>query len=90
VGTSEPAPAVVHVALRAGARPQQAVFAGDTVWDATACQWAGVACIGLRRGGICVEALVSAGASAVFAGPAGLLEATAGRRAAALPARLPS
>jgi phosphoglycolate phosphatase-like HAD superfamily hydrolase len=66
------------------------VFAGDTAWDATACQRASVPCIGLRSGGICAEELFSAEASAVFAGPTELLEATAGRRAGALSARLGS
>ena len=69
VGSSKPAPDLVHLALRkARARPQQAVFVGDTVWDVTACQRAGVPCIGLRSGGISAEELGDAGASAVFAG----------------------
>jgi HAD superfamily hydrolase (TIGR01509 family) len=86
VDTSKPAPDLVQVALRkARTPPQQAVFVGDTVWDVKACQRAGVPCIGLRSGGICTEELVSAGASAVFGGPAELLEATGGRLAAALP-----
>jgi phosphoglycolate phosphatase-like HAD superfamily hydrolase len=63
------------------------VFVGDTVWDVKACQRAGVPCIGLRSGGICAEELVNAGASAVFGGPAELLESTGGRLAAALPGR---
>jgi HAD superfamily hydrolase (TIGR01509 family) len=88
VGRSKPAPDLVQVALRkAGARPEQAVFVGDTVWDVKACQRAGVPCIGLRSGGISGEELLQAGASAVFGGPAGLLESTAGRLAEALPAQ---
>lgn len=85
VDTSKPAPDLVQVALRkARARPEQAVFVGDTVWDVKACQRAGVPCIGLRGGGICTEELALAGASAVFSGPAELLEATGGRLASAL------
>jgi HAD superfamily hydrolase (TIGR01509 family) len=88
VGQSKPAPDLVQVALRkAGARPEHAVFVGDTVWDVKACQRAGVPCIGLRSGGISGEELLQAGASAVFAGPADLLESTAGRLAEALPAQ---
>jgi HAD superfamily hydrolase (TIGR01509 family) len=88
VGQSKPAPDLVQVALRkAGARPEHAVFVGDTVWDVKACQRAGVPCIGLRSGGISGEELLQAGASAVFAGPADLLESTAGRPAEALPAQ---
>jgi HAD superfamily hydrolase (TIGR01509 family) len=86
VASSKPAPDLVQVALqKAGAQPEQAVFVGDTVWDVMACQRAGVPCIGLRSGGISREELLQAGASAVFAGPADLLESTAGRLAEALP-----
>ena len=80
VQRSKPAPDVVQVALqRAGLAPQQAVFVGDTVWDVQACQRAGVPCIGLRSGGISGAELLDAGAVAVFADPADLLESTAGR-----------
>src|SRR5689334_14004819 len=75
VDTSKPAPDLVEVALRkAGTRPEQAVFVGDTVWDVQACQRAGVPCIGLRSGGISTGELRGAGAVAVFGGPAELLE----------------
>lgn len=85
VDTSKPAPDLVQVALRkARARPQQAVFVGDTVWDVKACQRAGVPCIGLLSGGICAAELLGAGAAAVFAGPAELLESTGGRLAGAV------
>ncbi len=88
VDTSKPAPDLVEVALRkARARPRQAVFVGDTVWDVKACQRAGVPCIGLRSGGISAAELFDAGAAAVFAGPADLLESTDGRLAEALPAQ---
>jgi HAD superfamily hydrolase (TIGR01509 family) len=86
VDRSKPAPDLVKVALnKARVPPQQAVFVGDTVWDVQACQRARVPCIGLRSGGISTGELLDAGAAAVFAGPADLLEATAGRLAEALP-----
>jgi HAD superfamily hydrolase (TIGR01509 family) len=86
VDQSKPAPDLVQVALHKAHIPaQQAVFVGDTVWDVQACQRAGVPCIGLRSGGISTGELLDAGAVAVFAGPADLLESTAGRLAAALP-----
>ena len=44
-------------------------------------------CIGLRSGGISTAELLDAGAAAVFAGPADLLESTGGRLAEALPAQ---
>jgi HAD superfamily hydrolase (TIGR01509 family) len=86
VDTSKPAPDLVQVALdKAGVPPQQAVFVGDTVWDVEACQRAGVPCLGLRSGGISRADLVDAGAVAVFADPAELLQVTGGRLAEALP-----
>jgi HAD superfamily hydrolase (TIGR01509 family) len=87
VDSSKPAPDLVEVALSmARTRPEEAVFVGDTVWDVQACQRAGVPCIGLRSGGISAQELSDAGASAVFAGPAGLLEATSGQLTRALSA----
>jgi phosphoglycolate phosphatase-like HAD superfamily hydrolase len=78
----------VQVALgKAGVAPERAVFVGDTVWDVQACQRAGVPCIGLRSGGISTAELLDAGAAAVFAGSADLLESTGGRLAEALPAQ---
>jgi len=88
VDTSKPAPDLVQVALdKAGVPPEQAVFVGDTVWDVAACQRAGVPCLGLRSGGIGRAELVDAGAVAVFADPAELLQATGGRLGEALPAQ---
>ena len=72
--TSKPAPDIVQVALeKAGVRPGEAVFVGDTVWDVQACQKAGVRCIGLTSGGIAREELIGAGAAHVYAGPDELL-----------------
>jgi HAD superfamily hydrolase (TIGR01509 family) len=86
VERSKPAPDLVQVALqKARTTPQQAVFVGDTVWDVQACQRAGVPCIALRSGGISTGELLDAGAVAVFADPADLLESTAGRLTEVLP-----
>ena len=42
VESSKPAPDLVQVALaKAGVRPEEAVFTGDTVWDVQACRKAG-------------------------------------------------
>ena len=74
VDSSKPAPDLVHVALdQAGASPAQTVFVGDSVWDAQACQKAGVPCIGVLSGGTSREELLSAGAAAVYRDPAELL-----------------
>jgi HAD superfamily hydrolase (TIGR01509 family) len=71
---SKPAPDLVEVALdQAGARPGEAVFVGDSVWDVQACQRAGVPCIGLLSGGTSAGELTGAGAVAVYDGPAHLL-----------------
>jgi HAD superfamily hydrolase (TIGR01509 family) len=74
VDSSKPAPDLVHVALdQAGTSPAQTVFVGDSVWDAQACQKAGVPCIGVLSGGTSREELLSAGAVAVYGDPADLL-----------------
>jgi HAD superfamily hydrolase (TIGR01509 family) len=82
---TKPAPDLVQVALdRIGVGPGEAVFVGDTVWDVQACQRAGVRCIGVGSGGIAGTELLEAGAVAVYADPADLLEATGGDLAAAV------
>jgi HAD superfamily hydrolase (TIGR01509 family) len=82
---TKPAPDLVQVALdRIGIGPSEAVFVGDTVWDVQACQRAGVRCIGVRSGGISATDLLEAGAVAVYADPADLLESTGGQLATAL------
>jgi HAD superfamily hydrolase (TIGR01509 family) len=73
VDASKPAPDLVQVALgQAGAKPGEAVFIGDAIWDAKACQRAGVACIGLLTGGTSRAELLGAGAAAVYDGPGDL------------------
>ena len=74
VDSSKPAPDLVQVALdQAGTSPAQTVFVGDSVWDAQACQKAGVSCIGVLSGGTSREELLDAGAAAVYGDPAELL-----------------
>lgn len=74
VERTKPAPDLVEVALEKAAVPaEQAVFVGDTVWDAKASQQAGVPCIGLLSGGIGREELANAGAAQIYAGPGQLL-----------------
>lgn len=69
---SKPAPDLVQLAVeRAGGT--EAIAVGDAVWDALAAEAAGIACIGLRSGGIAAERLLSAGASWVYDGPGDLL-----------------
>jgi HAD superfamily hydrolase (TIGR01509 family) len=82
---AKPAPDLVQAALdQIGVGPGEAVFVGDTVWDVRACQRAGVRCIGVRSGGIAAADLLEAGAVAVYADPADLLESTAGDLASAV------
>ena len=67
VEASKPAPDIVEVALeRAGLRPQDAVFVGDTVWDAEAAARCGVECIGVLSGGRSEEELRGAGMTEVY------------------------
>jgi phosphoglycolate phosphatase-like HAD superfamily hydrolase len=87
VDQSKPAPDLVQVALdKVGLHPAEARFVGDAVWDAQACQRAGVACVGVLTGGIGGEELLAAGAVRVYrdaaeilaAFPASLLDGTPG------------
>ena len=76
VERAKPAPDLVRTALeKARARPDDAVFVGDTVWDVQACGKAGVPCVGLESGGISRGELLDAGAAEVYEGPAELLAA---------------
>lgn len=87
VDASKPAPELVQVALgQAGTSPAESVFIGDAVWDAQACQRAGVPCIGVLTGGTSRAELTEAGAVAVYDSPADLLEQFPARLAAALTA----
>ncbi|MFF3006748.1 HAD family hydrolase [Kitasatospora sp. NPDC057940] len=63
VQTSKPAPDLVRAALdKAAARPDEAVFIGDTLWDVQAAARAGVPCIGVLSGGWAERDLRAAGA----------------------------
>ena len=74
VETAKPKPDIVEVALeRAGVTAERAVFLGDTVWDVRAASRAGVACIGLRSGGIGQRELEAEGAVAIYEDPRDLL-----------------
>jgi HAD superfamily hydrolase (TIGR01509 family) len=71
---SKPAPDIVGAALAgAGARPEEAVFIGDAVWDAYAAAKAGVACIGVTCGGTSGAELIEAGMAEVYEDPADLV-----------------
>ncbi|QMU76709.1 HAD family hydrolase [Streptacidiphilus sp. PB12-B1b] len=67
VDTAKPAPDIVEQALdKAGARPERAVFVGDTPWDVKAAHRAGVRCIGVLSGGVSRAELLEAGADEVY------------------------
>ena len=73
VETAKPAPDIVEVALqRAGVTARNAVFVGDSRWDAEASARAGVLSVGLLSGGISREELDSAGTSCVYTDAADL------------------
>ena len=75
VAAAKPEPDLILVALqRAGVGPDRAVFVGDTVWDIEACGQAGVPCVAVLTGGIGAAELRQAGAIAVYASVADLLE----------------
>ncbi len=75
VGAPKPQPDVVQVALdKAGCDASRAVMVGDTVWDIEAARRAGVPCICVLTGGIARQVLEEAGAVAVYADVAALLD----------------
>jgi phosphoglycolate phosphatase-like HAD superfamily hydrolase len=79
---SKPAPDLVLAAPGpAGTSPRQARFVATRSGIVRACQRGGVPRIGLCSGEISSGELLDAGAAAVFAGPAELVAATAGRLA---------
>ena len=74
VEASKPEPELVQVALdAAGVEPSQAVFLGDSVWDAVAAERAGVPCVGVLSGGVSAHELTEAGAVEVRTDVAELL-----------------
>ena len=67
---SKPDPDIIEAALhRAKASPAEAVMVGDTPYDVEAARRAGVATIAFRCGGWNEEALIGAGAIAIYDGP---------------------
>jgi HAD superfamily hydrolase (TIGR01509 family) len=74
VDQSKPAPDLVQVALdKVGLRSAEAMFVGDAVWDAQACQRAGVPCVGVLSGGVSQAELLEAGAVRVYRDAADIL-----------------
>ncbi len=72
---SKPSPDIVQAAVRKlGLSPAQCAMLGDTVFDATACRFAGVACLGVLSGGNEKGPLLRAGARAVWRDTGDLLE----------------
>lgn len=65
--SSKPAPDLVIVAAeRLGLSPGQCAMVGDTVYDAQACQTAGMAFLGLLSGGSDATSLIAAGSCGVW------------------------
>lgn len=76
VDAGKPEPDLLTTAIRDhGLDPTATVVVGDTVWDVEAAVKAGLPCIGLTCGGISAAELTDAGAAAVYADPAALLDA---------------
>ncbi|MFJ4715547.1 HAD family hydrolase [Streptomyces sp. NPDC088785] len=74
VEEGKPAPEPVEHALElAGARAEDSVFVGDSVWDMRAASRAGVTPVAVLSGGVSRAALEEAGAAEVYADTAELL-----------------
>ncbi|WP_033824992.1 HAD family hydrolase [Kitasatospora sp. MBT63] len=79
VEASKPAPDLVRAALaKVDARPQEAVFVGDTAWDVRSAAASGVPCIAVLSGGWSERDLRAAGAVEVHEDAAALLAGLAG------------
>ena len=75
VDEAKPDPDIVRVALdKAGVAASEAIFVGDTVWDAAAAGRAGVDFVGVLSGGISAAELREAGAVTVYRDVAELLD----------------
>jgi phosphoglycolate phosphatase-like HAD superfamily hydrolase len=73
-GSSKPCPDIFEAALaKLRMPPGDAIVVGDSVWDVKAAAKAGLGAIGFRSGGFPDDALLEAGARALFDGPADLL-----------------
>jgi len=72
---TKPEPDLFEAALRAGGVDRaRALVVGDSVWDVQAARAAGLGCIGVETGGFSHHELREAGAVAVYADVAELLE----------------
>jgi phosphoglycolate phosphatase-like HAD superfamily hydrolase len=72
--SSKPCPDIFEAALaKLGLPSAEAIVVGDSVWDMKAAARTGLRAIGFRCGGFPDEALLEAGARALFDGPADLL-----------------
>ncbi|MEJ5945971.1 HAD family hydrolase [Pseudokineococcus basanitobsidens] len=75
VDAAKPAPDIFGRAAEANdLQPSRCVAVGDTVWDVESAGSAAIPCIGLTCGGSSRDELLQAGAAAVYATPADLLE----------------
>jgi HAD superfamily hydrolase (TIGR01509 family) len=74
VDQAKPAPDLLHAALdMAGLDPADAVFVGDSVWDARAANRVPMTFVGVECGGTSRHELLVAGAAEVWQNPADLL-----------------
>ena len=65
--SSKPAPDLVIAACeKLRLDPRECVMVGDTIYDAQACQAAGVVFLGVESGGTAAETLIEAGAAGVW------------------------
>jgi phosphoglycolate phosphatase-like HAD superfamily hydrolase len=72
--SSKPCPDIFQAALaKLSLPPAEAIVVGDSVWDMKAAAKTGLSAIGFRSGGFPDDALLEAGACALFDGPADLL-----------------
>ena len=74
VEVTKPEPDLVKAAIEKAGEVDVAVMVGDSTWDIEAAKRAGIESIGLLCGGFSEAELLEAGAVAVFADPAELLE----------------
>lgn len=75
VGSSKPAPDIFAKAMDAGqVEPTRALVVGDTVWDVRAASDAGIRSVAVQTGGQARQELDDAGALAVYADCAEILE----------------
>jgi HAD superfamily hydrolase (TIGR01509 family) len=75
VEATKPEPDLVQAALEKAGKVETAVLVGDSTWDIEAAKRAGIDTIGLLCGGFSEAELSDAGAVAVFADPAALVDA---------------